>query len=34
MSEGWGYDTDYFPTPGIPFLNWQVVVEDMFLELF
>ena len=22
------------PRPGIPFLNLQVVVEDMFLELF
>ena len=22
------------PRTGIPFLNWQVVVEDMFLELF
>ena len=34
MSEGWGHDTDYFIGPGIHFLNWQVVVEYMFLELF
>ena len=34
LSEGWGYDTDYFQGPGIPLLNWKVVVEYMFLELF
>ena len=34
MSEEWGHDTDYFLGTGIPFLNGQVVVEYMFLELF
>ena len=24
---GWGYGIDYFLGPGIPVLNWQVVVE-------
>ena len=27
MSGGWGHGTDYFLGPGIPVLNWQVVVE-------
>ena len=27
MFEGWGRSTDYFLGPGIPVLNWQVVVE-------
>ena len=27
MSRGWGHGTDYFLVPGIPVLNWQVVVE-------
>ena len=27
MSEGWGHCPDYFLGPGIPVLNWQMVVE-------
>ena len=27
MSGGCGHCTDYFLGPGIPVLNWQVVVE-------
>ena len=27
VSGGWAHDTDYFLGPGIPVLNWQVVVE-------
>ena len=27
VSEGWSHGTDYFLGPGIPVLNWQVVVE-------
>ena len=27
MSGGWGHGTDYFLGPGIPVLNWEVVVE-------
>ena len=27
MSRGWGHGTDYFLGPGIPVLNWEVVVE-------
>ena len=34
MSGGWGHDAEYFLGSGIPFLNRQVVVEHMFLELF
>ena len=34
MSVGSGHDADYFLGTGIPFLNRQVVVVYMFLELF
>ena len=27
MFRGWGQCPDYFLAPGIPVLNWQVVVE-------
>ena len=34
MSEEWCHDTDYFQGAEFFFLNWLVVVEYMFLELF
>ena len=33
MSEGWGQCPDYFLGPGIPVLNWQVVVELHVLSI-
>ena len=29
--KGWGQGPDYFLGPGIPVLNWQVVVELMYI---
>ena len=33
MSGGWSHGTDYFLGPGIPVLNWQVIVELLYIFL-